>query len=403
MNASLSLAAVATGQQPAAPLVAHIIYRFDIGGMENGIVNLINHMPPERYRHAIVCLTDHTDFRQRLRRGDVSCYALHKKSGKDPALYGRLWRLLRQLRPQIVHTRNLAALDSLVPAALAGVPCRVHGEHGRDTLDLDGTRRKYVLLRRALRPLAQRYIAVSRDLEGWLQQHIGVPSARLRHICNGVDTDRFRPAPVRAPLPAGGFDDPNLFVIGSVLRMQPVKDPLNLARAFVRLVTDAPTLRRRARLAMIGDGPLLPQVRNELTRAGLQDLAWLPGARDDVPDLLRAFDVFVLPSLAEGISNTILEAMATGLPVIATGVGGSTELVVDGETGALVPPADCAALAQALSRYVNDRSLTERHGRQSRARCEREFSLAAMVQRYVEVYDELLGMRNGAVPATGRG
>lgn len=392
MSAHPPAAAAPAAEHDRRPLIAHVIYRLDVGGMENGLVNLINHMPAERYRHAIVCLTEHTEFRRRLRRDDVRCYALNKRPGKDIPLYGRLWRLLRDLRPQIVHTRNLAALDALVPAALAGVRGRVHGEHGRDVIDLDGSSPKYTLLRRGLRPLAHRYVAVSRDLEQWLRERIGVPPARLRRICNGVDMERFRPAAEgRLPLPVSGFAGADTFVIGSVLRFEPVKDPLNLMRGLARLLERAPRLRARVRLALIGDGPMYRTVAAEVDRAGLRDSVWLPGARDDVPELLRAFDLFVLPSLAEGVSNTVLEAMASGLPVAATRVGGNTELIVEGETGTLVPHADPDALAQALQRYADDRELARRHGRSGRERCEREFSLAAMVRRYVEVYDELIG------------
>jgi len=376
-----------------APLVAHIIYRLDVGGMENGLINLINHMPAERYRHAIVCLDDFTDFRLRLRRPDVACYALHKQPGKDIGLYLRLWRLLRRLRPQIVHTRNLAALDSLVPAALAGVRHRVHGEHGRDVIDIDGNSVKYTLLRRALRPFAERYIALSLDLEGWLRERIGVGPDKLVHICNGVDMHWFQPASSgRAPLPVPDFAGPDAFVVGSVLRMQPVKDPMNLVHAFVRLLARWPRLRARARLVLIGNGPLYTEAENELRSAGVEQFAWLPGARNDVAQLLRGFDAFVLPSLAEGISNTILEAMATGLPVVATRVGGNPELIRDGETGVLVPRSDPEALAHALRTYIEDPALAARHGRAGRARVEQEFSLEAMMRRYMAVYDDVLGV-----------
>lgn len=377
----------------AAPLVAHIIHRLDVGGMENGLINLINHMPAERYRHAIVCLDDYTDFRRRLRRTDVACYALHKRPGKDPGLYRRVWRLLRELRPQIVHTRNLAALDSLVPAAFAGVRYRVHGEHGRDVIDIDGDNRKYMLLRRALRPFAHRYIALSHDLEGWLRERIGIAPDKLVHICNGVDTQWFQPAlGGRTPLPVAGFAGPETFVIGSVLRLQPVKDPMNLARAFVRLLTRWPRLREAVRLVLIGDGPLYSEVERELAQAGVRELVWLPGARNDVAQLLRGFDLFALPSLAEGISNTILEAMASGLPIVATNVGGNPELVVEGETGLLVPRADPDAIAQALRAYIEDRAAAVWHGRAGRTRVEHEFSLEAMMRRYLAVYDDLLGV-----------
>ena len=130
------------------PLIAHVIFRLDIGGLENGLVNLINHMPESRYRHAIICLQNYTDFRLRIRREDVPVFALNKAEGKDFHLYSQLWHLLRNIKPHIVHTRNLAALDCQFVAALAGVRARVHGEHGWDMMDLHGSNFKYNLLRR---------------------------------------------------------------------------------------------------------------------------------------------------------------------------------------------------------------------------------------------------------------
>ncbi len=376
-----------------APLVAHILYRLDIGGLENGLVNLINAIPVERYRHAVISLTEHTDFRFRIRRQDVEYYALHKRPGKDFGAYLQLWRLLRRLRPQIVHTRNLPALDCLLPAALAGVRCRIHGEHGRDIIDIDGSNWKYNMLRRAIRPLVHRYIPLSRDLENWLQRRIGVTPEKISRIYNGVDTRLFQPASAREPLPDTNFAPPGTMVIGTVGRMQTVKDQLTLVRAFLHLLKTTPGAREKLRLVLIGDGPLRAQAAAMLAAEDAGALAWLAGSRDDVPRLLRGLDVFVLPSLAEGISNTILEAMACGLPVVATRVGGNPELVIEGETGMLVPAADPAALAGALGNYLRDPSLARRHGRAGRERVEREFSLHAMVQRYLAVYDDVLAGR----------
>ena len=114
----------ATAAAGGPPLIAHVIYGLKTGGVENGLVNLINHMPAERYRHAIVCITDYSDFRLRIRRPGVECYALHKPPGKVPGFYVKVWKLLRQLQPSIVHTRNLTTLAAQVPAMLAGVPAR---------------------------------------------------------------------------------------------------------------------------------------------------------------------------------------------------------------------------------------------------------------------------------------
>ncbi|HEV2219560.1 MAG TPA: glycosyltransferase, partial [Casimicrobiaceae bacterium] len=281
----------------------------------------------------------------------------------------------------------------------AGVPVRIHGEHGRDVGDLDGTNRTYRWVRRVHRPFVTQYVALSQDLERYLQDSIGVPASRIQRIINGVDTQAFTPAAVRLPIPGCPFAGPDTFVFGTVGRLQAVKNQGLLARAFVRLLEMAPDLRNRARLVVIGEGPTRVEVARVLADANLSALAWLPGGRDDVAQALRSFDAFVLPSLAEGISNTILEAMASGLPVIATRVGGNAELVDDGATGALVPSGDVEVLAQTMLRYARDPELAVAHGRAGRARAERLFSLDAMVGQYTGLYDRLLGNRRGGAPA----
>ncbi len=363
--------------------------------MENGLVNLINHMPGERFRHAIICMTDYTDFRHRIQRDDVTLHALHKREGKDLRVHLRLWRLLRALRPDIVHTRNFGTLEAQATAALSGVRARVHGEHGWDVGDLDGTRSRNRRLRRLVRPLVGHYIALSQHQKGYLRDAIGVAPDRLSHIFNGVDTGRFAPrveAACTTPLPEG-FRTPGTFVIGTVMRMQAVKAPLNLARAFVALRERMPADFPRLRLAMIGDGPLRAEVQRYLEQSGVAHQAWLPGAREDIPDCLRALDLFVLPSLAEGICNTILEAMATGLPVVATDVGGNPDLVQPGATGVLVPAGDADAIASALAGYPGDAARTASEGANARARAEADFSMEAMVTGYMAVYDRVLARR----------
>jgi sugar transferase (PEP-CTERM/EpsH1 system associated) len=372
------------------PLIAHVIHRFGVGGMENGIVNLINHMPRDRYRHAIVCLTDYSDFCLRLKQ-PVELIPLHKRAGNDLGLYARLYRAFKQLRPAIVHTRNLSALEAQALAALAGVPGRVHGEHGRDIYDLHGTSRKYNFLRRTIRPLVKRYVAVSRDLERWLIDTVHAKPARVSQIYNGVDSVKFTPrTQLRGEFGPPGFCTADSFIIGAVGRMAPVKDYPGLTRAFLRLIERSPIARERARLVIIGDGETRAACLALLKEAGAAQLAWLPGERDDIAQLMAQFDLFALPSLGEGISNTILEAMACGLPVIATDVGGNSELVDAGQTGALVPAADVEAMAQALLKYFADKVLGETHGAAGRAKIDARFSMAAMVKGYMGVYDAVL-------------
>lgn len=377
----------------APPLIAHVVYHFGTGGMENGVVNLINHLPAERFRHAIVCITDHTDFRRRILRDDVSFHDLHKRPGHDIGWYRRLACVLRALRPAIVHTRNLNALEAQFVAAWLGVPGRVHGEHGRDVFDLAGRNWKYNLLRRAARPFVQRYIAVSRDLAGWLTDTVGVRPQRVTQIYNGVDSTRFRPRVGDRPSigPAGFLAGARL-VIGSAGRMVAVKDYPTLVRAFIRLHGMAPDP-QGLRLVLVGDGPDRIPCQRLLETAGLAGQAWFAGNRDDVPELMRAMDLFVLSSLGEGISNTILEAMATGLPVVASRVGGNPELVLSGVTGSLFTAGDAEALARLLLAYATDGARIAREGAAARARVERDFALERMAAAYQSVYDGLLAVQ----------
>jgi sugar transferase (PEP-CTERM/EpsH1 system associated) len=358
-------------------------------------------MPDDRWRHAVVALTDVSgDFCRRVERGDVEYQALQKPAGHLISLYPRLGRLFRAMKPAIVHTRNMAALEATVPAWFAGVPVRVHGEHGWDALDLDGSSGRLRWVRRAFRPFVTNYVAVSRHLADYLENHVRVTAAEVAQIYNGVDTARFKPAPAgRSAVADCPFSGPDLFLVGTVGRMQTVKDQLNLATAFVRAIRRDRTARAGLRLVMVGDGPLRTETERILEQGGVRDLAWLPGERADIPDVLRGLDLFILPSLAEGISNTILEAMATALPVVATWVGGNGELIEDGLTGELVPSADPDAMAGAILGYFRDPRLARRHGKAGRNRVERQFSLVRMVAEYDRLYRRLLEGRGVACPS----
>jgi len=198
------------------PLVAHIVYRFDTGGLENGVVNLINHMPADSYRHAIIALTEVTDFRQRIQRDDVQFISLHKPPGHGIWLFPKLFRLFRQLRPAIVHSRNLAALEAQLPAWLAGIAVRVHGEHGRDVGDLDGSNVTYQRVRRFYRPFVSFYLALSRDLAEYLTGIISVPRNKVLQVYNGVDSVRFHPAPSDLTVAGCPFSRQAHWLLGTV-------------------------------------------------------------------------------------------------------------------------------------------------------------------------------------------
>jgi len=378
------------------PLIVHVVYGFDVGGLENGLVNLVNRMPAQRWRHAIISLTQVSGrFAERVQRPDVRFIELGKRPGHLVRDYPRLYRLFQQLRPAVVHTRNLAALEASVPAWAAGVPVRIHGEHGWNEQDPEGRRRRYQYVRRLYRPFVTQYVALSQHIQQYLERQVGVAPQRVSQIYNGVDTEGFcASSEQRARIPGCPFGESGEWLIGWVGRMAAVKDPLNLARAFVRAVDSS----KKLRLVLVGDGALREALHAMLDRSGVRERVWFAGERADIAQILGGLDCFVLPSLAEGVSNTILEAMATRLAIVATRVGGNAELIESGTTGLLVPPADSEALAQAMLRYAADPALARRHGKAARRVAQGRFSLARMVSDYSSLYERALAAAGVPVP-----
>ena len=369
----------------ALPLVMHLTYALDVGGLETLLVDCINKMPADQYRHVVVCLTRSSSFAERITQPGVEVYALNKAPGLGLGTHVAFWKLARRLRPTILHTYNLAAMEYAFAATLAGVPVRVHAEHGRDTSDPHGLNPKHNFLRRRLAPFIDCYIPVSEDLHRWLREVVRIPAAKTLFIKNGVDTDKYQPGARGAGAP---WRDEH-FVIGTVARVSDIKNHRGLVDAFIRLRALLPEQAARLRLSIIGDGPLLPALREQVLTAGLQDVVWLPGARSDVAHLVPEFSVFALPSLAEGTPVSLLEAMSCALPVVASNVGGIPEVVSEQVEGSLVPPQDVEALAQALARYARDPALASQHGRAGRARIVQQYSMAAMVTAYTDLYARL--------------
>jgi len=371
------------------PLIVHLTYILDFGGLETLIVETINRMPVDQYRHAIVCLTKFTDFRERITRPDVEVIALDKQPGLGLDTHVKLWKLLRRMKPTILHTYNLATAEYAFTAAMAGVPVRVHAEHGRDAGDPEGKNPKHRLLRRLLSPFIDSYVAVSNDLELWLKRDVGIADKKVLFIDNGVDTSRFVPlAPGTLP-PSLFAIPPGCFVIGTVGRIQDVKNHAGLIEAFIQLRELLPQRRDSMKLVIVGAGPLLPALERQIAAADIGDAVLLPGGRDDIAAVMQTFSLFVMSSIAEGMPVTLLEAMSSGLPVVSTRVGGIPDLVIDNETGALVPAGDPQALAAALAAYVRAPSLARRHGATARARIVQKYSIDAMLASYVALYDRL--------------
>ena len=372
---------------PRRLCIVHVVYSFSVGGLENVIVQLINQLPADRFEHVVLSLTTIGDFKNRIAQQGVRFIELHKPPGHAVALYPKIYQLLRVIKPDVVHSCNLAALEIVPLCWLARVPLRIHAEHGWDTHDPQGKSPRYQRLRRAYKPFVSHYVAVSKDLDDYLERAIGVPQFRRSLITNGVDTQAFLPAQgAPSAVPGCPFVLGENWLLGTVGRLQSVKNQPLLVRAFVRLLQDHPEAAIRMRLVVVGEGPLRAEIETLLADANVSHLAWLAGARDDVADVLRMLNCFVLPSQAEGTSCTLQEAMACGLPVVATAVGGTPDLLKHGESGFLVDSDDEAAMANAIWALYTDKAKTLRLAQNARDWALQNFGLDAMVHSYESLF-----------------
>jgi sugar transferase (PEP-CTERM/EpsH1 system associated) len=361
------------------PIVVHLIYRFDVGGLERVMVNCINAMKDDEYHHVVIALTNISDFAKHLNE-DVMVYQLNKKLGKDLSSHWRLFQLLRKIKPQILHTYNLAAIEYHLVAKLAGVKGNIHAEHGRDVSDPQGLNTKHNVLRRLVSSLIDFIVPVSTDLQQWLYHTVGIKPRKVVLIRNGIDIQLYHRD--------GNKSECLRFI--HVARLNPVKNQLGLIEAFASFVNVAALTSQQASLTIVGDGELMEKLVCRTQQLGMTDHIVFTGARFDIPTLLANADVFVLSSIAEGIPMTVLEAMAAKLPVISTSVGGLPELITDHENGLLVDAQNQEQLSAAMKTYAENRDLVEKHGHEAYQFVDKNFSETAMVSAYLQLYRNVL-------------
>lgn len=367
--------------------ILHIIYKLDTGGLENGLINLINHLPRHQYQHTILSLTTASEFKKRIQNKNVTIICLNKDPGPLHLYYRKIWKIIRQINPDIVHTRNLSAIECQIVAAFSKIRYRIHSEHGRDIGDIQGTNRKNIVLRRLMKPFIHHFIALSYDIKKYLMNKIKIPEDQISLIYNGVDTHKFKPM----------YGGPNLakhvrsnvsFV--SIGRIQKVKNfPMLISAAKILLdkLKDK-NIKSNFSVHIIGDGPELLHCKNLASHFGVVEFIKFYGHQENISEILNELDVFILPSLVEGISNTILEAKSCGLPVIATDVGGNSEIINlhDEQDGILVPSSNPKVLADAMLQFIENSELINQMGKNARISAINHFSLEAMVNKYHKVY-----------------
>jgi glycosyltransferase involved in cell wall biosynthesis/peptidoglycan/xylan/chitin deacetylase (PgdA/CDA1 family) len=317
----------------------------------------------------------------------IPVVVLGKRPGIDVGIVAKLVQLFRRERPHIVHSHNWATfLYAVVAAKLTNVPVLIHGEHGYE--DHRAASRR-LGTKRFLAQMVTRLTTVSASLERLLIENWNVPPERVTFIPNGIDLDRFPLNTDSHALRREFGLRPEHRVITSIGRYVPVKDFPMLIRAFARVHAGHP----QSRLLIMGSGERSDLIQLAGT-LGIKDSVLFPGVRLDVPAVLAMTDVYVNSSHLEGMSNTILEAMASARPVVATDVGGNPELVREGETGFLVPSGDDAALAARVSLLLENDSLRATMGNAARKVVERNHPLTRTIDAYNNMYLESMVRRD---------
>lgn len=375
------------------PRVALVVSHLRPGGKERFVVDLAAGLSGGPFEPVVVCFEPGGALERGLVERGVRAVVVGKRRGNDLKLPFALARVFRRERVDVVHSNNWGALaESVVAARLGRVAVTVHTQHGLEfgtgRSRLEAVRPLHRLARRLSARAVHHIAAVSREVGEMVVRDWCVPSSKVSVIHNGVAVadsalDDERRAERRRRLGLA----PDDYVIGSVGVFRPVKDYPTLVRAMAEVAVR----RRDARLVLVGDGPSRPEIEETIGRLGLEPVVRLLGMRADVPDLLPLFDLFVLCSLSEGISLSILEAMAAGLPIVATAVGGNPEIVEAG-TGVLVPPASPSAVARAILALGQDTAIRRRMGRCAQERVRAHFSLERMVADYQALYSRLLGL-----------
>ena len=362
--------------------ILHVVENLERGGLERMVIDLVGVQHAAGHRCRVICLFQPGALASELEAQGIDVKACGKRGGLDFGALRRLRGWLRAAPGAVVHTHNANAHYHTVAAAI-GLPIArlINTRHGMGAAQPRS--RGEWLYRRAMRR-TDTVAAVCEAARARFSQQGVSPRGRLLSVPNGIRIDRFSPATeeLRAALCSDLGLASGTRIIGTVGRLNPVKDQATLLRAFARLHDEfADTA-----LVLVGDGALRTALETQAAALGIGHAVRFLGDRSDVRELLQGFDIFALSSLSEGYSMALLEASASGLPIVATDVGGNREIVIDGRNGRLVPPARDDALAEAFATLLRDPAGAVAMGRAGRDWALREASIETMAARYDALY-----------------
>jgi glycosyltransferase involved in cell wall biosynthesis len=365
--------------------VAHVLRSLEFGGAERLVVDLAGAQKASgRIVPELVCLESLGPLAAEAERRGLPCALIGRGTVRYLSAMRRMGRHFARTKPDVVHTHNFLSHVHAAPPARVARLALIHTKHGKAVTSFAWSKR----FRRMLYELADRIVVVSRETGESFRAKSGVCAGKIAVIHNGIDASRF--ARIDRGRARRELDLPaEAVVFGCVSRLDPVKDHPAMLRAFA----EVPGRPRDCLLVIVGDGPERDLITRTIRELGLGASVRLTGFTDDVPRHLASFDLFLQLSREEGLSLTILEAAATGVPIIASDVGGTSEIVENGKTGTLIAAGDVRGLAAAMGRFLADPVSFREMARKARETVETDFSLDGMAKRYEELYRLVLRER----------
>lgn len=381
-------------KQRKAPLqVMQLVLSLVIGGTEKLVYDMVRYADRRYVSPSVCCLNELGEFGENLLESGYPIYALHRRPGIDWSLVRRISKILQQKKIDVIHAHHytpyfygIMAIWYCRMVRAAHVPKMVFTEHGIHYPYRK--KRKRLLVNPLLCRLADELVTIAQHTKSNLAKYENYPKKKMGIIYNGIDLSAFS-EPIHVIAKKASLEiAPESQIVGMVARLDPVKNHGMLLRAFQKVASRFPD----SRLLIVGDGPMRSDLESLAKTLEISKQVHFLGSRQDIPELLKIMDIFVLSSFSEGMSITLLEAMAAGVPVVATDVGGNREVVAEGKNGFLVPNDDMEVLSQRLALLLRDQQVRSAMGKAGRQRAEAHFSLEHTVTRYTRLYYKVCGL-----------
>jgi sugar transferase (PEP-CTERM/EpsH1 system associated) len=358
-----------------------ITHDLAVGGLQQIVVNLAQNICRDKYDISVLCLRNLGEYVPEFEKLGIKVFFVRKGKRTNYFLFFRIARLLREEKIQIIHTHNSQPLvDGTLGALLSGVRHIIHTEHGRVFPD----KRRYIFMERVLSRFVFKVVGVSDQTAHNMNKYVKIPLSKITTVVNGIDGAKYNTKFATDKKKAELGLAPQAPVIGMIGRLVKEKGLEYLISALKTIIRSYPGIR----LVIVGQGVLQDHLKELVAQQGIQNYVVFTGSRLDTPQLYRVFDLFVLPSISEGLPMVLLEAMAAGCPIIATKVGGIPSLIQHGFNGSLVPPKDPDSLAEEIIKLLGDREKRKEYSENGQRIFKESYDVRIMTRKYESLYEQ---------------